>query len=362
MSFKILVINPGSTSTKTALFADDKPQWKATVKHSAEELGRFKDVFGQFDLRLRCVLDTVAEHGTDLGSLSAVIGRGGLLKPVESGIYTVTPIMERDLREASMQHAANLGASLARAVAQLAGEGVQACIADPPIADELADKARITGLKELRRIPVFHALNHKAVARHYAAGVGRRYEELNLIIVHMGGGISVGAHLKGRVVDVNNAFNGDGPIAPDRAGSLPAGQLVDLCFSGRHTHAELKKMLSGRGGVIDALGTNSILEVERMAAEGDGDAARMLEAMCYTIAKQIGAMAAVLKGRVDAVLVTGGMANDANITAALEEYCGFIAPFRVYPGEDEMQALAENMLMVLRGEMQPRIYEECLEV
>lgn len=354
MNFDILIINPGSTSTKIALYTDRRQRWAATLKYSFEELNRFAEPFDQFDMRLEGILNVLRENETPLESLAAVIGRGGLLKPVESGVYEVNDAMEHDLRHGPRQHAANMGASLARAIARRAG--VKAYIADPPIADELCDEARITGLKDISRISIYHTLNHKAVARHYARSRGCRYEDMNLIVIHMGGGISVGAHDHGRVIDVNNALDGEGPIAPERAGTIPAGQLIDLCFSGRYNREELKKRCSGRGGAIDRLGTNSIIEVEQRIAAGDDEARITLEAMCYTIAKQAGAMAAVLKGRVDGLILTGGLANDANIVDKISERCSFIAPVAVYPGEDEMEALAMNAFMVLNGEAEAKTY------
>lgn len=354
MDFNILAINPGSTSTKIAVFRNEEPIWCLTIRHSADEIARFETVWEQLEWRLGMILDALRSKHEDIRCFSAVVGRGGLLKPVEGGVYEVNDAMEYDLRNGKMQHAANLGGVIARKIAEQAG--TKAYIADPPIVDELQDVARITGLKELPHTPVFHTLNHKAVARLYANTNGCRYDDLNLIVAHMGGGISVGAHRKGRVVDVNNAYDGSGPIAPERAGTLPAGQLAELCFSGRYTLGEVKKMCCGRGGIVDHLGTNSIIEVEARAKNGDRDARMMLDAMCYTVGKSIGAMAAVLKGDVDAIILTGGLANNADLTDRITEMCSFIAPVQVYPGEDEMQALAESGLMVLRGETEVKTY------
>ena len=354
MDFNILTINPGSTSTKIAIFRNEEQMWSLTIRHSADEIARFATVWDQLEWRLKIISDALRDKHEDIRFLSAVVGRGGLLKPIEGGVYEVNEAMERDLRNGKMQHAANLGAVIARRIAEQAG--IKAYIADPPIVDELQEEARITGLKELPHIPVFHALNHKAVARLYARTNGRRYEDLNLIVVHMGGGISVGAHRKGRVVDVNNAYDGSGPIAPERAGTLPAGQLAELCFSGRYTLAEIRKKCCGRGGIVDRLGTNSIIEVEARAKQGDAEARMMIDTMCYTIGKSIGAMAAVLKGEVDAVILTGGLANNEDITRYISSMCSFIAPITVYAGEDEMQALAESGLMVLRRETEVKTY------
>ena len=354
MDYTILTINPGSTSTKIALFRNEELIWNVTIRHTSAEIGRFHSIPDQFEWRLGLVLEALEDKGVDIRLLSVVIGRGGLVKPIEGGIYHIDDAMLRDLRETHNQHASNLGAPIALAIAEKAG--IKAYIADPPTIDELQLTARISGIKELPRISIFHALNQKAVARLYAHTNGRRYKDLNLIVVHMGGGISVGAHRKGRVVDVNNAFNGEGPLAPERAGTLPAGQLVDLCFSGRYTQAELKKLCCGRGGIMDWLGTNSIIEVEKRAKAGDEEARLMLETMCYTISKTIGSMAAVLCGDIDAIILTGGLANNEDIVERIMEHCSFLAPIAVYPGEDEMQALAESGLMLLRGEAEAKSY------
>ena len=271
------------------------------------------------------------------------------------GIYEVSPALIEELRTTKMEHASNLGAPLADAIARKVGVG--AYIVDPPTVDELQPSARVSGVKALPRISVFHALNQKAVARRYAAEVGKAYEELNLVVAHMGGGISVGAHRKGEVIDVNNALDGEGPIAPERAGTLPAGALVELCFSGEYTKAEIKKMLCGKGGVVDLLGTNSMIDVRERATAGDAEAALVLDALCFTVAKSIGAMAAALEGEVDAVILTGGLAHSEMMTGDIARRVKFVAPVSIYPGEDEMLALAESGLAVLRGERAAKIYE-----
>lgn len=355
MNYKVLTINPGSTSTKIALYGEQGELWSQTLRHPAEEIARFGRIAEQFEWRLGLILDAMAERGEDITTLSAVVGRGGLTKPVTGGAYEVSEALIEELRTTTMEHASNLGAPLADAIARRAG--VKAYIADPPTVDELQPAARVSGVKALPRISVFHALNQKAVARRYAAEVGKAYEELNLVVAHMGGGVSVGAHRKGCVIDVNNALDGEGPIAPERAGTLPAGSLVELCFSGRYTKAEVKKMLCGKGGVVDLLGTNSMIDVRARAAEGDAEASLVLEAMCYTIAKNIGAMAAALDGKVDAVILTGGLAHSEVITDNIAHRVSFIAPVEIYPGEDEMLALAESGLAILRGERTAKIYE-----
>lgn len=355
MNYKVLTINPGSTSTKIALYNEQGEVWNQTLRHPAEEIARFGRIAEQFEWRLSLILDAMAERGENLAELSAVVGRGGLTKPVMGGTYEVSPTLIEELRTTKMEHASNLGAPLADAIAHKAG--VKAYIVDPPTVDELQPTARVSGVKALPRLSVFHALNQKAVARRYAAEVGKPYEELNLVVAHMGGGVSVGAHRKGCVIDVNNALDGEGPIAPERAGSLPAGSLVELCFSGEYTKAEVKKMLCGKGGVVDLLGTNSIIEVRERAAAGDADAQLVLDAMCYTIAKNIGAMAAALDGEVDAVILTGGLAYSEVITDNIARRISFISKVAIYPGEDEMLALAESGMAVLQGERSAKIYE-----
>ena len=355
MSYKVLTINPGSTSTKIALYGEQGELWNQTLRHPAEEIAHFGRIAEQFEWRLSLILEAMEARGESLSELSAVVGRGGLTKPVMGGTYEVTTALIDELRTTPMEHASNLGAPLADAIARKAG--VKAYIVDPPTVDELQPTARVSGVKALPRLSVFHALNQKAVARRYAAEVGKPYEELNLVVAHMGGGVSVGAHRKGGVMDVNNALDGECPVAPERAGSLPAGSLVELCFSGKYTKAEVKKMLCGKGGVVDLLGTNSMIEVRERAAAGDEEASLVLEAMCYSIAKNIGAMAAALDGKVDAVILTGGLAYSEVITDKIAHRISFIAPIEIYPGEDEMLALAESGLAVLRGEREAKIYE-----
>ncbi len=353
--YKILTINPGSTSTKIALYGEQGELWSQTLRHPAEEIARFGGITEQFEWRLELILNAMSERGENLAELSVVVGRGGLTKPVAGGIYEVSEALIEELRTTPLEHASNLGAPLADAIARRAG--VKAYIADPPTVDELQPVARVSGVKELPHTSIFHALNQKAVARRYAKECGRTYEEMNLVVAHMGGGISVGAHRRGCVIDVNNALDGDGPIAPERAGTLPAGSLVELCFSGRYTKGEVRKMLCGKGGVVNLLGTNSMIEVRKRAAEGDEDAKLVLDAMYYSIAKSIGAMAAVLEGEVDAVILTGGLAHSEVITDNISRRIGYIAPVAIYPGEDEMLALAESGLSVLKGERKAAIYE-----
>ena len=355
MAYNILTINPGSTSTKVALFRDMEQVKTLTLRHSAEEIARFASVADQLDWRLEIILDALKADGIKLEELNAVIGRGGLMRPIEGGVYRVGETMIADLSAPKRQHASNLGALIARRIADQAG--VEAYIADPVVVDELQDIARVSGIKSIPRRSIFHALNQKAIARRYAMEEGEKYEDLNLIVVHMGGGISVSAHEKGRVVDTNNALDGDGPIAPERAGTIPAGDLVDLCFSGQYDKADIKKLLAGKGGLVDHVNCNNVQELNEVrAANGDQEARFMLNAMSYSVAKWIGEMAVVLKGKVDAILLTGGIAWNDCVNEVIIDYCKFIAPIKIYPGENELQSLAENALRVLKGETVAKEY------
>lgn len=354
MSFQILVINPGSTSTKAALYRDDKPMLDLTLRHTAEQIARFPRIIDQLDWRKELILHALKEHGFDPRELSAVIGRGGLMKPIEAGVYEVNDAMRHDLINAQMEHASNLGGLIADQIAAIAG--VRAFIADPVVVDEMEDIARVTGLPECPRRSIFHALNQKATARLHCDKAGIVYEESNLIVAHLGGGISVSAHRLGRVVDTNNALDGDGPFAPERAGNLPAAQLADLCFSGKYTRQEIQKMLAGKGGMVAHLGTNSMMLAVEQIEKGDQKARCVVEAMCYNIAKQIGAMAVVLKGRVDAIVLTGGIAYNQIVIDRIIDYCSFLGPITVYPGENELEALNLNALVVLQGKIQPKVY------
>ena len=353
MSFKILAINPGSTSTKLALYEDEKPTLELTLRHPAEEIARYAAVADQLPWRRGLVLDALKEKGIDAHDLSAVIGRGGLIKPIPGGVYEVNEAMRNDLIHAQMEHASNLGGLIADEIARMAG--VKAYIADPVVVDELADIARVSGLPQCPRRSIFHALNQKATARKHCAKMGWKYEEVNLVVGHLGGGISISAHDHGRVVDTNNALNGDGPIAPERSGTLPAESLVELCFSGNYTKKEIAKLLAGKGGMVAHLGINSVQELCEKAKE-DQACDFFLRAMSYTIAKEIGAMAAALKGKVDAIILTGGIAYNEPVIDIVKEHCSFLAPIAVYPGENELESLAHNALAVLRGTMAPKVY------
>lgn len=326
-----------------------------TLRHSTEEISRFANVIDQLDWRRGLILSALREQSFNLKDLSAVIGRGGLIRPIPAGVYEVNSRMRYDLRNAPMKHACNLGGLLAAQIAHMAG--VKAYIADPPVVDEMDDAARITGMPMCPRKPIFHALNQKAIARLHCGRMGWTYEESNLIVAHMGGGISVAAHRQGRIVDVNNALDGDGPFAPDRAGSIPSSELIKVCFSGQYTKEELLKFISSKGGLVAYLGTNSVIQVMERIEKGDQRAKKVLESMCYNISKQIGAMAGALSGKVQAILLTGGIAYNEPIVEYIREHCGFIAPVEVYPGENELEALVMNALVVLRGVITPKVYQ-----
>jgi butyrate kinase len=352
----ILVINPGSTSTKFALYEEDTSIFELTLTHSLEDISDFKKITDQFHFRRDLIVWELGYRNIDLARIAAVIGRGGLVKPIESGLYEVNEKMISDLTAGVLgQHASNLGGLIAHDIA-LTLPNAKAYIVDPVVVDEFQPVARISGHPEIERISIFHALNQKAVARTYSASVNKKYEEMNIIVAHLGGGISVGAHRKGKVVDVNNALNGDGPFSPERSGGLPSGQLADLCFSGRFTYDEIKTMISGKGGMVAYLGTNNYREVSKMADDGDQKAALIRDACSYQVSKQIGAMAAVLGGKVDAIILTGGMAYHEYLVNQIKSMVHFISPVVVYPGEDEIKSLAFNGLLALDGKIAIKTY------
>ena len=353
---KILVINPGSTSTKISVFENTRAIFSKSIRHPIEELSRFDHVTDQFTYRKNHILRELEQAGMVISEIAYLIARGGMLKPIQSGVYEVNKAMLRDLRIGVMgEHASNLGGIIAHDLAQSIPHA-RAFIADPVVVDELADIARYAGHPNFSRQSIFHALNQKAIARTFAHSIDRPYEQLNLIVAHLGGGITVGAHEKGRVVDVNQGLDGEGPFSPERSGTLPAGQLIRTCFSGRYTEKEIYSMVLGHGGLLAYLGSNNAREVENQARSGNKKAQMVYEAMAYQVAKEIGACSAVLKGRVNAILITGGIAYSELFVQMLTYRIAWIAPVRVFPGEDEMQALAHNMLMVVNGELQPKMY------
>jgi butyrate kinase len=354
---RILVINPGSTSTKIAVYQNYTPLFLKSINHPIEELRKFKKIADQYEFRKKIVLNELKHAEIELESISIIIGRGGLIKPIESGIYEVNEAMLKDLKEGYLgEHASNLGGLISYDLAKSL-PNAKALIADPVVVDELQDVARIAGHPKFKRYSIFHALNQKAIARSYAYSHDKKYEELNLIVAHLGGGISVGAHCKGKVIDVNNALDGEGPFSPERSGTIPAGQLVTLCYSNEYQCEDVKKMIIGEGGLIAYLGTNDAYKVELQARAGDQQSIQIQEAMSYQVGKAIGEMAVVLKGDVDAILLTGGIANNSMVTDYVKSMVKFIAQVIVYPGDDEMKALAQNALRVIKGEVQYKIYK-----
>ncbi|MTI49752.1 butyrate kinase [Sporosalibacterium faouarense] len=355
-TYRILTINPGSTSTKIAIFDNEKLVLEETLRHSSEEIGKFEKLFDQYEFRKNIILEILNEKGINITKLSAVVGRGGLLKPISGGTYEVNEKMLEDLKVGVLgEHASNLGGVIANEIASQLN--IPAFIVDPVVVDEMDDVARISGMPELDRKSIFHALNQKAVARRAAKEIGKNYDELNFIVAHMGGGVSVGAHKQGRVVDVNNALDGEGPFSPERAGGLPVGDLAKLCFSGKYTLADIKKKIKGQGGLVAYLGTNDGIEVEKRINAGDEKAELVFKAMAYQIAKEIGSCAAVLEGNVDGIILTGGIAYGKEFVKWITDRIGFISKIFVYPGEDELIALAQGGLRVLRGEEKAKIYE-----
>ena len=355
MSVKSLIINPGSTSTKIGVFEDETLLIEETLRHSTEEISKYATNFDQKDFRKNIIIDLLKSKEFDVKSLGMVVGRGGMLKPIPGGTYACTDALVKDLEVGvSGQHASNLGGILAMEIADEIG--VPSFIVDPVVVDELMPIARYSGVPELPRVSIFHALNQKAVAKRYAKETGKKYEDLNLIVVHMGGGVSVGPHKNGKVIDIFNALDGDGAFSPERSGAVPVGALVKMCFSGEYTQAEVYKKLVGNGGFNAYVGTNDMRDVEKMVNEGNEKAAEVRDAFILQMSKNIGAMATVLEGKVDQIIVTGGIAYDKYVVAKLKERCEWIAPFTVYPGEDELLALVQGGLRVLNGEEEAKNY------
>ncbi|KRQ87173.1 Butyrate kinase 2 [Caloramator mitchellensis] len=354
--FRMLVINPGSTSTKIAVFDDLNPVFVDTLRHSSEELAPYKTIFEQYEFRKSVILNALKEKDVPVESLNAVVGRGGLLKSIEGGTYAVNETMLEDLKVGVQgQHASNLGGVIAYEIAK--SINAPSFIVDPVVVDEMDEIARFSGMPEITRKSIFHALNQKAVAKRFAKEKGVKYEDINLVVAHLGGGISVGAHRKGRVVDVNNALDGEGPFSPERTGSLPVGDLVKMCYSGKYTLEEIKKKITGKGGVMAYFGTNDARDLDRMMKEGNKEAELVYKAMAYQVAKEIGMCATVLKGEVDAIILTGGLAYGKDFVEWIKERVSFISEVVVYPGEDEMLALAEGALRVLNGEEAAKEYK-----
>lgn len=354
---RILAINPGSTSTKISVFENHEDIFTINIKHTTEEISTFTKVIDQYDFRKKIIMKELDQAGIQLSTIDVVVGRGGLLKPIPGGVYRINDNMLRDLRDESARaHPSNLGAILAYEISAENLNSRGAFIVDPVIVDELEPPARISGMPEIPRISIFHALNQKAVARRFAREHNVKYEDLNLIIAHMGGGITVGAHKKGRVIDVNNGLDGEGPFSPERSGGVPVGDLVSLCYSGKYTLDEMKKKITGQGGLVAFLGTNSAYEVSKRVSSGDKDAETIYRAMAYQISKEIGALAVVLEGKIDGIILTGGVAYDETFCRWIEEKAGFLGKFVIYPGEDEMKALEEGVYFAVKGEIEIKEY------
>ena len=355
MAIKSLIINPGSTSTKIGIFEDEELKMDETLRHSTEEIAKYDSIIDQKDFRKNIILDFLKEKNIDVNTFNVIVGRGGLLKPIEGGTYEVTDAVIKDLEIGVQgQHASNLGGILAREIADQIG--VKAYIVDPVVVDELSDVARVSGMPDVQRTSIFHPLNQKAVARRYAKSVGKKYQDLNLVVAHLGGGVSVGAHDHGRIVDVYSAFEGDGAMSPERCGGLPTGALIRLCYSGKFSEKEMLKKATGAGGFNAYLGTNDAREVMKKIDAGDDKARLVMDAFIFQVCKDIGAEATVLKGKVDQIIITGGIAYNERITAAMKERIGFIAPVTVYPGEDELLALAQGAIRVMNGEEKAQQY------
>lgn len=350
----ILAINPGSTSTKLSVYQDDKEILTKSVTHDSSEISKYAHIWDQFEFRMEAINEALKDF--DLKKLDAVVGRGGMLKPLESGTYIVNENMINYLKNRTRgEHASNLGCIIAKTIADPLN--IPSYIVDPVAVDEMDDIARYTGMPEIKRQSIFHALNHKAVSYRAAKDLNKDYKELNLIVAHLGGGISVAAHEKGRVIDVNNALDGDGPMSPERSGTVPLGPLYKMAFSGKYTLDEIKRKNYGKGGLVAYLGTNDGREITRRIQEGDVQAKFMFEVMCYQIAKEIGSTATVLKGKVDAIILTGGLAYNKIAIDLISERISFIGKIIVYPGEDEMRSLVEGAIRVLKKEEEPKEYE-----
>jgi butyrate kinase len=354
----IIAVNPGSTSTKIAVYRNKECIFEENIKHSTEDLAPFEKITDQFEFRKNAILKRICGDGCkfDREKVRVVMGRGGLCRPIESGVYRVNDKMKYDLVHSPIgEHASNLGGFIAEDLAKEFPNAI-ALISDPVVVDEMDEIAHVGGHPLFPRRSVFHALNQKATARRHATAIGKRYEELNLIVVHLGGGISIGAHRGGRVVDVNHAIGGEGPFSPERSGGISVVDSVRAAYTGKYTEKEFNKMLIGQGGLAAHLGTNNAYEVEQRVKNGDAHAALIYEAMAYQVAKYIGTTAVVLKGQVDGILITGGIAYDKWFVGKLREFAGWIGPFYVYPGENEMEALAMNALRVIRGELEVQEY------
>jgi butyrate kinase len=352
---KLLIINPGSTSTKIGVFDNENLILDVTLRHDVAELAKYDKFTDQYDFRKRLILEELEKADISINDLAGIVDRGGLTKPLSGGTYRINERMVADLKaQLQGEHASNLGGIIAYEIGNLVN--IPAFIVDPVVVDELAPISRISGHPAIERRSIFHALNQKAIARQFCKEKNLDYFNCNLIVVHMGGGISIGVHEKGRVIDVNNALDGDGPFSPERSGGLPVGDLVALCFDGKHTHKDIKAMIKGNGGMVAYFGTNNMKELEEKA-ETNPEIRLVLDALAYQIAKEIGAVSVAVCGKLDGILLTGGIAYSKHITSEIAKRTEFIAEVKVYPGEDELSALALGGLRVLRGEEEAKIYD-----
>lgn len=351
---KILAINPGSTSTKFAIYEGTKPLFEQTLRHTAEEIERFEHVADQMDWRKALVIEGVRENGFELSDIEAVVGRGGLIKPIKGGVYSVNDALCKDCREAVHEHASNLGALMARSIADEVG--VHSYIVDPVVVDEFEDVARVSGIPEFPRTSIFHALNSKAIAKRHAKAKGLKYDQMNLVVVHMGGGVSVSAHKGGKVVDTTNALSGGGTFSPERAGAIEPLALIEACYSGKYSLDQMSHLLVGHGGLLAHLGINSMYDATNAALAGDDKAKMVVDAFCYNVAKDIGAMSTIFQSKPDAILLTGGIANNEHITKWIGDRVSWITDVVIYPGEDELGALVSGVLEVEEEGAEPQVY------
>jgi butyrate kinase len=350
---RIIAINPGSTSTKIGLFEDEKPIFKESISHSVEELSKFSTSFDQKDFRTQAILDMLKRNNVDLKTIDAVIGRGGIVKPLQAGVYKVNETMLEDLKNASVDHPSNIGAVIANKLAKEID--IPAYIADPVCVDEFEDIARISGLKELERPTLSHALNIRATLFKYASEFQKDASDVNVIVAHLGGGISISPIKNGRMVDVSGANDG-GPFSPERSGALPTTKLIKFCFRSGMNEKELVDYVTKKGGLVSYLGTNDLRKVTEMINTGNSYAKLIFDSMCYQISKEIGAMATVLMGKIEAILLTGGMAFNEMLVKEIKERVSWIAPIKVYPGEEELEALAYAVVRVSKGLEVPKEY------
>jgi len=351
----ILAVNPGSTSTKVAVFLDSAVIYEKKILHTAKEIDGYSRIIDQKEFRTKIVMNFLKENSFDPTILKAVVGRGGMLTPMKSGTYIVNREMVEYLENTYIEHASNLGAIIADIIAKTVG--INAYIVDPIVIDEMDEIAKITGIPAIKRQSLFHALNQKAMGREAAKSLNKSYNNCNLIVAHLGGGISIGVHKMGSVVDVNNGLNGDGPFSPERAGSIPAWNLVELATSGLYSLPDMQKIITGKGGLVAHLGINDLREVIKLIDSGDKKAELVYKAMAYNIAKSISALAPVVNGNIDGIVITGGLAYNEDFVKLIEERVAFLAPVFVFPGEDEMRSLAQGALRVLKKEEEAKIWK-----